>query len=344
MLQILLTALTALVIVLLLGPLAIPLLARIKPDRTEREITPEPPPPPSKKKQAPPPKPPAPTMGGVMVLLAVTIATLIFGLDGMEFSLPALVAMVALGVLGFVDDFLRVRDPDGIGLRAGIMLGVELVIAGTIAIWAYSSPQIGSKLYLPLSGGEWDLGIWYIPLVILAVLAEVNAAHLSEGMDGLTTSVSGVYSMAQIAIFAAMASVANQNGELLLGNTLAGGAIFAAAVAGASVGFLRYNVSPARMQAGSTGALSFGGAVAMMAILSRSMILLPLMSFCLLASLGSVALQALSTTREGGKKLFRAGPVHRHFELQGHPPSQIASMYGILTAVICAFCLLPYFR
>ena len=344
MLQILLTALTALVIVLLLGPLAIPLLARIKPDRTEREITPEPPPPPSKKKQAPPPKPPAPTMGGVMVLLAVTIATLIFGLDGMEFSLPALVAMVALGVLGFVDDFLRVRDPDGIGLRAGIMLGVELVIAGTIAIWAYSSPQIGSKLYLPLSGGEWDLGIWYIPLVILAVLAEVNAAHLSEGMDGLTTSVSGVYSMAQIAIFAAMASVANQNGELLLGNTLAGGAIFAAAVAGASVGFLRYNVSPARIQAGSTGALSFGGAVAMMAILSRSMILLPLMSFCLLASIGSIVLQAFSKTREGGKKLFRAVPVHRHFELKGHPASQIVSMYTILTVVICAFCLLPYFR
>ena len=129
MLQILLTALTALVIVWILGPLAIPLLARIKPDRIEREAAPEPPPQPSKKKQAPPPKPPAPTMGGVLVLFAVTIATLIFGLDGMEFALPALVAMVALGVLGFVDDFLRVRDPDGIGLRAGIMLGVELVIA-----------------------------------------------------------------------------------------------------------------------------------------------------------------------------------------------------------------------
>lgn len=344
MLQILLTALTALVIVWILGPLAIPLLARIKPDRIEREAAPEPPPQPSKKKQAPPPKPPAPTMGGVLVLFAVTIATLIFGLDGMEFALPALVAMVALGVLGFVDDFLRVRDPDGIGLRAGIMLGVELVIAGTIAIWAYRSPLIGSTLHLPISGGEWDLGIWYVPVVILTVLAEVNAAHLSEGIDGLTTSVSSVYAMAQIAILAAMASVANQNGDLLQGNNLAGSAIFAAAVAGAGVGFLRYNTYPARVQAGSSGSLAFGGAVAMLAVLSRSILILPLMSFCLLASLGSVALQALSTTREGGKKLFRAVPIHRHYELLGHPPSQIVSMYSILTAAICTFCLLPYFR
>jgi len=345
MLQILLSALTALVIVWLMGPLVIPLLARIKPDRTEREIAPEPQPQqPSKKKQAPPPKPPATTMGGVMVLLAVTIATLIFGLDGMEFALPALVTMVALGVLGFVDDFLRVRDPDGIGLRAGIMIGAELVIAASVAIWAYTSPMIGSSLHLPISGKEWDIGFWYIPLVMLAMLAEINAAHLNEGMDGLTTSVSTVYSMAQIAIFAAMASLANQNGELMQGNNLAGGAIFAAAVAGAGVGFLRYNTYPARVQTGSSGALASGGAVAMMAVLSRSILILPLMSFCLLVSLGSIALQALVKTREGGKKLFRAVPVQRHFELLGHPPSQIASMYSILTAAICAFCLLPYFR
>ena len=345
MLHILLTALTALVIVWVLGPLVIPLLARIKPDRVEREDAPEPPPQqPSKKKQAPPPKPPAPTMGGVLVLLAVTIATLIFGLDGMEFTLPALVTMVALGVLGFVDDFLRVRDPDGIGLRAGIMLGAELIIAGTIAIWAYRSPLIGSTLHLPISGGEWDLGIWYVPVVILTVLAEVNAAHLGEGMDGLTTTVSSVYAISQLAIFAAMASVCIQNGDLLQGDNLAGSAIFAAAVAGAGVGFLRYNVYPARIQAGSSGALAYGGAVAIMAVLSRSILILPLMSFGLLVSLGSVALQALSTTREGGKKLFRAVPLHRHYEQLGHPPSQIVTMYGILTAVVCTFCLLPFFR
>jgi phospho-N-acetylmuramoyl-pentapeptide-transferase len=345
MLQILLTALTAFVVVWLLGPLLIPVLARLKPDKPEREREPEPPPQPTtKKKQAPPPKPPVPTMGGVLVLLALVVATLIFGLDGMEFSLPALVCVLAYGVLGFVDDFLRLRDPDGIGLRASVMLGVELLIAGIIAVWAYRSPLIGSSLYLPISGNAWDIGFWYVPLVILSVMAEVNAAHLSDGTDGLVTSVSSVYAMAQIGILAAMASFANQNGELLLGDNLVGSAIFAAAIAGAGIGFLRYNTFPARIQPGASGTLAFGGGVAMLAILSRSIILLPLMSFCLLASIGSIVLQTFSKTREGGKKLFRAVPVHRHYELVGHPPSQIVTMYSIVTAVICAFCLLPYFR
>ena len=343
MLNILLTALTALVIVWLLGPLLIPVLARIKPVMTERDLVPEPPQPSTKKKQAPPPKPPAPIMGGVLVLLAVVIATLIFGLDGMEFSLPALAAMLAYGVLGFVDDFLRVRDPDEIGLRSSIMLGVEFIIAAVVAIWAYRSPMIGSSLHLPISNQEWDIGLWYVPLVILTFMGEVNATHLSEGLDGLVASVSSVYALGQVAILAAMASVAFQNGIQLQAENLVGGAIFAAAVAGGGIGFLRYNTYPARIQGGSTSALGFGSAVAMLAILSRSILLLPLMSFCLLASIGSIVLQALSKTREGGKKLFRAVPIHRHYELTGHPPSQITSMYTILTAVICAFCLLPFF-
>ncbi|MBA4347792.1 MAG: phospho-N-acetylmuramoyl-pentapeptide-transferase [Clostridiales bacterium] len=344
MLQILLTALVALTIVWILGPLVIPMLARLKPDRVEREVVPEPSPQSSKKKKEPPPKPPAPTLGGVMVLLAVATVTLLFGLDGMEFTLPALVAVLAFGVLGFVDDFLKVRDLDGIGLRAVVMVAIEVVIAAIIAVWAYRSPLIGSELYLPISGKDWDIGFWYVPLVMLTILTEVNAARLSDGMDGLVTSVSVVYAIAQIGILAAMASFANQNGRFLLGDNFAGGAVFAAAVAGAGIGFLRYNTYPSRVQPGSSGSLAFGGAVAMLAILSRSILLLPLMSFCLLASIGSIVLQAFSKTREGGKKLFRAAPIHRHYELTGHPPSQIVSMYTILTAAICALCLLPYFR
>ena len=345
MLKILLTALTAFVIVLLLGPLLIPVLARLRPAQAEKDITPEQPPQQStKKKQAPPPKPPVPTMGGALVMVAVLIATIVFGMDGMEFALPSVVAMVAFGILGFVDDFIRIRDIDGIGLRGSIMLGAELLFAGIIAIWAYRSPMIGSSLYLPISGKEWDIGLWYVPLVILTVMTQVNAAHLSESMDGLVTGVSATYSLSMIAIFAAMATMVNQEGELLKGYNFAGSAIFAAAVAGAGIGFLRYNVYPARIEPGSTGSLAFGGAVAMMGILSRSLIILPLMSACLLVSLGSVLLQSFGSAREGGKKLFRAVPLHRHFEAKGHPASQIATMYTIVTALICAVCLLPYFR
>jgi phospho-N-acetylmuramoyl-pentapeptide-transferase len=342
MFQIVLTALTAFSIVWLLGPFIIPLLQRMKPPQPQRELAPEPPPPQSKKKQQPLPKPAAPIMGGVLVLVALTAATLIFGLNGMEFTLPALVTTLALGVLGFVDDFTKVRSNEGLGLRGYQKLVVELVIATIVAVWAYRSPLIGSSLHLPISGGEWDIGIWYVPLVMLVILSEVNAAQLTDGMDGLVTSVSSVYALFMIAILAAMAIIANQNGELLLGNNLVGTAVFAAAVAGAGIGFLRYDCYPARIQPGSTGSLAFGGAVSMLAILSRSILILPLMTFCFVASIGSVILQAMSSRREGEKLLFRAAPLHRHFELSGHPVPQIVSMYTIVTALLCAICLLPY--
>jgi len=344
MFQIVLTALTAFAIVWLLGPLLLPLLQRLKPAEN-REPMPEPEQPPvQKKKQLPPQKPPVPTMGGLFVLLAVAIATIIFGLDGMEFALPAVVTMVALGVLGFVDDFLRVRSIESIGLRDYQKLFVELIIAVVVAVWAYRSPMIGSSLLLPISGGEWDLGLWYVPVVIATILLQVNASRLSDGLDGMTTNLSVVYCLFMIAIFAALAMTANQNGEFLLGSNLEGGAVFAAAVAGAGVGFLRYNAYPARLEPGSTGLLAFGGAVAMIAILSRSILILPLMGFGFTITMGSVVLQALSRRREDGKKLFRAAPLHRHFELSGHPAPRIVSMYTILTAAISAVCLLFYLR
>lgn len=343
MFQIVLTALTAFAIVWLLGPL-LPLLQRLKPAE-QHEPMPEPEPPPAqKKKQAPPPKPPVPTMGGVFVLLAVAIATIIFGLDGMEFSLPSLVTMLALGVLGFVDDFLRVRSVEELGLRSYQKLFVELIIAAAVAVWAYRSPLIGSSLHMPLSGGEWDLGFWYVPLVIATILLQVNASRLSDGLDGMMTGMSAIYCLFMIAIFAAMAMTANQNGEFLLGSNLEGGAVFAAAVGGAGIGFLRYNAYPARLEPGSTGSLAFGGALAMIAIISRSILILPLMGFGFTITMGSVVLQALSRRREDGKKLFRAAPLHRHFELSGQPAPRIVSMYTILTAAISAVCLLFYLR
>ncbi len=344
MFQIILTALTAFAIVWMLGPLVIPLLKRLKPAKPQREEEPAPLQQPQKKKQQQPAKPPVPSMGGVLVLAAVTIATLIFGLDGMEFTLPALVVTLALGILGFVDDFLRARGGEEEGLRDYQKLLAECVVAVIVAIWAYRSPLIGPSLRLPVSGGEWDIGFWYVPLVVFVIVSQVNAVQLTDGMDGLMSGVGAVYALFMIAIFAAMARAVNQNGEFLLGENLTGGAVFSAAVAGAGVGFLCYNTYPARVQAGASGSLALGGAVSMLAILSRSILILPVMGFCFAASLGSVILQAISRRRDDGRRLFRAVPIHRHFELSGQPAPKIAAMYTIVTAVLCAVCLLLYLR
>ena len=334
MFHVLITALTAFTIVWLLGPIFIPMLHRLKFGQIERELGPES----HKKKQG------TPTMGGIMTLLAIAVASLVFGLEGMEFVLPAVLVTVAFGIVGFLDDFIKIRRKNNLGLRAYQKLFAQIIIAVLIAIWAYRSPLIGPTLYLPISGGELNLGIWYVPLVIFVVVAEVNAVNLTDGLDGLASSVTMIYSLFMLAIFAVMTTLANQNGELLLGNNLGGMAIFSASIVGACLGFLRYNAYPARVFMGDTGSLALGGAVSMMAILSRSMLILPIMGFCFLASALSVVLQVASNHLNHGKRMFKMAPIHHHFELLGHPEPKIVTMYSIVTAVLCAICLLPYLR
>lgn len=334
MFNILLTALSAFTIVWILGPLFIPLLSRLKFGQIERELGPES----HKKKQG------TPTMGGIMMLLAVTVAALLFGLEGMEFVLPAVLVTVAFGIVGFLDDFIKIRTHHNQGLRAYQKLFAQILIASLVAIWAYRSPLIGPTLYLPISGGEWNIGIWYVPLVIFMMVAEVNAVNLTDGLDGLAANVSMVYMLFMIAILSVMATSANQNGEVLLGTNFYGAAVFAASVTGACLGFLRYNTYPARVFMGDTGSLALGGAVSMIAILSRSMIVLPVMGFCFLASALSVILQVASNKLNHGKRMFKMAPIHHHFELIGVPEPRIVAMYTLVTAILCAICLLPYLR
>lgn len=334
MFNILLTALSAFTIVWILGPLFIPMLQRLKSGQFEREPGPEP----HKKKQS------TPTMGGIMMLLAVTIAALLFGLEGMEFALPAVLVTFAFGIIGFLDDFIKIRNRHNQGLRAYQKLFAQILIASLVAIWAYRSPLLGPTLYLPISGGEWNIGVWYIPLVIFTIVAEVNAVNQTDGLDGLASSVTLVYMLFMVAILTVMTTRANQNGEVLQGTNYYSAAIFAVSIAGACLGFLRYNTYPARIFMGGTGSLALGGAVSMVAILSRSLIILPVMGLCFVASAGSVILQAVSSKLNKEKRLFKAAPIHRHFELLGIPEPRIVAMYTLVTTVLCAICLLPYLR
>lgn len=332
MFKILLTALTAFAIVWLLGPLFIPMLRRLKFGQIERELGPES----HKKKQG------TPTMGGIMTLLAILVASLLFGLDGMEFVMPTLLVTFAFGLVGFLDDFIKIRRKDNLGLRAYQKLAVQIVISVLVAVWAYRSPLIGPSLYLPVSGGEWDIGAWYIPLAAFMMIAEVNAVNLTDGLDGLATNVTMVYALFMVGIFAVMTTRANQNGELLLATNYNGMAIFCAAIVGSSIGFLRFNTYPAKVFMGDTGSLALGGAVSMIAILSRSLIILPIMGFCFLGSALSVVLQVASNHLNHGKRMFKMAPIHHHFELKGIPEPRIVVMYAIVTTVLCAICLLPY--
>ena len=328
----LLTALVAFALMLVLGPILIPLLHRLKFGQVEREEGPAS----HKQKQG------TPTMGGIAFLIAILIATLLFGMSGMEFTLPALLATFAFGLVGFLDDFIKVKLRRNLGLRAYQKIIAQLGISFVIAFWAYRSPFIGSTLYLPFSGGSWDLGVWYIPAMMVVIIAEVNAVNLTDGLDGLSSSVTLVYALAMAVMFSILGRSATALGEVLYGVNLESMAIFSMAVVGALLGFLRYNCYPARVFMGDTGSLALGGVVSVLAICSRSVLLLPVMGICFVGSAVSVVLQVGSYKLRHGKRIFKMAPLHHHFELSGMHEARIVTMYTIVTAVCCAACLVLF--
>lgn len=330
----LLSGLIAFAVVYVLGPFVIPLLHKLKFGQVEREEGPDS----HKVKQG------TPTMGGLMTLAGILVASLIFGLEGAPLVLPALLATFAYGIVGFLDDFIKVRLKRNLGLRAWEKIVLQFAIALCISIWAYRSPEVGSTLYLPISGGSWDLGWWYIPFTMFVLIGTTNAVNLTDGLDGLASGVTVMYSLAMSIIFALLSTSAILVGEAAYGIDLDGMAVFSAAVTGACVGFIRYNTYPARVFMGDTGSMALGGAVAMMAILSRSVLLLPVMGFCFVGSAVSVILQVGSYKLRHGKRIFKMAPIHHHFELMGYSETRIVAMYTLLTAVLCAVCLLCFTR
>lgn len=329
----LLAALAAFALMLIMGPFVLPLLHKLKFGQIEREEGPAS----HKAKQG------TPTMGGLMFLLAILVAALLFGLDGAPMVLPTLICMMIFGLVGFLDDFIKIHMHRNLGLRAYQKILFQLVFSFAIAFWAYRSPYIGSTLYLPFSGKSFDLGFWYIPAMMFVIIAEVNAVNLTDGLDGLAGSVTLVYSLAVAVIFFVLANGASLAFDATQNANYSGMAVLSLAVVGALLGFLVFNAYPAKVFMGDTGSLALGGVVSMLAICSRSILLLPIMGICFVGSCVSVVIQVGYFKLTHGKRVFRMAPLHHHFELGGMHESKIVSMYVIVTAVLCSLCLIPYF-
>ncbi|MCE5236748.1 MAG: phospho-N-acetylmuramoyl-pentapeptide-transferase [Clostridiaceae bacterium] len=329
--------LLAALVAILLGPVLIPALVRLKFGQTERTDGPKT----HLKKSG------TPTMGGLMMLAGILAGTLAFSLSATEFVLPALLVTTGFGLLGFLDDFLKVRFKNTVGLRAYQKIIGQFCIAAIIALYAYNSPFVGSKIYMPFLNVEWDLGVFYIPFIIFVVVAVVNGVNLTDGLDGLASGVTLIYALTMAVVFYYMAqavlmpSDAAQASQTQYSAELRSMGIFAASVAGACMGFLRYNSYPARVFMGDTGSLALGGAIACMAIFSRAVFLLPIMGACFVASdLSSVIQVGYYKLRK--KRVFKMAPLHHHFELSGYSETKIVSMYMIITTVLCLVCLLAY--
>ncbi len=331
----LLALITAFGAAALLGPLLIPVLHRLKFGQNVRDDGPKT----HLKKQN------TPTMGGVIILLAMLLATLIFAHKSYSLAIVALLMAVLFGLIGFLDDFIKIMKKRSLGLRAWQKIAAQFVLALIFALILYFHPLVGGTIWLDMA----DLGVFYIPFAMFVIIGTVNSVNLIDGLDGLASSVTSIYSLgvgAMLILGVLSQSTASLDAEAALAASalnggLSGMSVFAFATAGACLGFLIHNTYPAKVFMGDLGAFTLGGAVAGMALLTRTSLLLPLMGVMYVASSVSVILQ-VGSYKLRKKRIFRMAPLHHHFELGGTPETRIVSMYSVITAIASAGALLIF--
>jgi phospho-N-acetylmuramoyl-pentapeptide-transferase len=280
-----------------------------------------------------------PTMGGALILVAITISTLLWADLGNRFVWVALLVTVSFGVIGWIDDYRKVIDKDSRGMGAGSKFFWQSVAGAGAAIYLFSSAQSPAEISLIVPVFKdvvIYLGPWFILLAYLMVVGTSNAVNLTDGLDGLaimpTVMVAGGLGVFAYAtghsVFASYLGIPYIPGvgELL---------IFCTALAGAGLGFLWFNTYPAQVFMGDIGALSLGAALAIVAVMVRQEIVLLVMGGVFVMETASVILQVTSY-KLTGKRIFRMAPLHHHFELKGWPEPRVIVRFWIITLILVA--------
>lgn len=304
-----LAALTAFVISVIICPLGIPILHRMKFGQYIREEGPKE----HQKKSG------TPTMGGIMFIIAIIAASLLF-MGKYPLIIPVAAFILLFGIIGFMDDYLKVVKKKNEGLKAWQKLLMQFVVTAAFAIYLYMHPEIGSSVLLPFTNGRlWNLGWVFIPFVFLVVLGTDNGVNFTDGLDGLCSSVTII-----VAVFFA-ASAIRMNIQI---------APAAGIVAGAVAGFLIYNVYPAKVFMGDTGSLALGGFVSSFALMTRMPVYIIIVGFVYFAEVLSVMMQVSYFKITHGKRIFKMSPIHHHFELSGWSETRVVCVFTLVTVLL----------
>jgi phospho-N-acetylmuramoyl-pentapeptide-transferase len=319
--------LTALMITLLLGPKIIEGLSAMRARQVVREDGPQ-----SHLKKAG-----TPTMGGVLILLAVTVGTLLWARLTNRFVWLALLTTLAMGAVGFADDYLKVTRANSVGLRPRQKFFWQVAIGLAVGAYLCLFPvdAFTTKLAIPFLK-RWmpELGVLYVAFAMVVVVGCSNAVNLTDGLDGLAI----VPTLMTAATFTLLAYVAgNANIAHYLQVIFVRGAselpVFAAALVGASLGFLWYNAHPAQVFMGDTGSLALGGALATVALITKNELILVVAGGCFVVEALSVIIQVFWYKRTG-QRVFRMAPIHHHYELNGLPEPKIIVRFWIVSFVL----------
>lgn len=304
------SVLLAFFIAILAGALLIPLLHKLKFGQSEREEGPK-----SHQKKAG-----TPTMGGIIFIAAAFITMFIIVKRPSDEAMVALYASVAFGIIGALDDGLKIARRKNLGLRAYQKMLLLLAVACIFAYYSANNPYIGTDIAVPFIHRNINLGVFYIPFIVVFFAATTNAVNLTDGLDGLDSSITIL-----VMTFFSIVSFA-------MGHTTL--AIFCAVMSGALLGFLRYNTFPARVFMGDTGSLALGGAVAAVAMILKLPLLVIIVGGIYVIEALSVILQVASF-KLTGKRIFKMSPIHHHFELSGWHETRVVSMFCIITVILC---------
>ena len=311
--ELLYAAAVAFLVALALGPVLIPMLRRLKFGQSIREEGPQ-------RHYA---KAGTPTMGGVLILAALIVSSILFAGKNAEVWL-ALFVTIGHGLIGFLDDFIKVVLKRNMGLKAREKLLGQIIMAVALAYIATTYFGRGTDLWLPGFGINLDFGPLYYVLIFLVLVGTTNAVNLTDGLDGLAAGTTTIAA-------AAYAVIALSFGK-------GGLAVFCVALAGACLGFLRYNAHPAKVFMGDTGSLALGGALATVAVLTKTELLLVIVGGVYVIEALSVIIQVISF-KSRGKRIFRMSPIHHHFELGGWSETKVVTVFWLAGTVFAALAL-----
>lgn len=325
--------LTGLLISFIFGPPLIRFLKTLQPDQSVREDVPE-------RHQT---KTGTPTMGGLLIILALVSSTLLWADLTHPYIWVALFATLGFGAIGFLDDFLKIRGNKGKGISASYKLIAQVVLGLSIAIFLMNdpvNPEIQGRLAVPFFKNVFPyLGIGYAILVLLVITGTSNAVNLTDGLDGLALGPFLVATMAFVfftyvagsAVFARYLQVTHVNGAGEL-------TVFCGGMIGASLGFLWFNAYPAQVFMGDVGALALGGALGTIAVMARQEVALIIAGGIFVLETVSVILQVVSF-KLTGKRIFRMAPLHHHFELKGWEEPKVVVRFFIISVILALLSL-----
>ena len=321
---------TALLITILVGPAFIRFLTRLKfgqviPEDVEAHMQ----------------KAGTPTMGGLLMGFGVLVAVLLWADLTNVYIWLALLVFVGFGIVGLVDDWLKVVKKHNKGLSARAKFVGQVLVAGTAMFLLIEQPAYDTHLAFPFFKALYpDLGWFYLPFAVLVMVGASNGVNLTDGLDGLAIGPS-IVAGACFAVFVYVAGHVEIAKYLRIAYVPGMGevAVFCGALVGAGLGFLWYNAYPAQVFMGDVGSLSIGGSLGFVAVMSKNELILVIVGGLFVVETLSVILQVGYFKFTGGKRIFRMAPLHHHFELKGIPESKIITRFWILSILLALMAL-----